>query len=211
MGAKSKRLAIYLAAFIVSISFTIISPFYPGVAKSRGMPLWAIGAMFSLVPVVYCFASFVVTSHLERIGRRRSLVIALLLDGVSLLLLAPILHLSYEWLVILSILSRLLSGAAAAMGMIPAFAILTSEFPNEVQQVVAYLEGMGGLGLIIGPLLGSVLFIDGDVIYSFASVGLLVCLYTPIFFCILGPDREYVKHIENFTYTEFIYLKVLDT
>ena len=56
-----------------------------------------------------------------------------------------------------------------------AFAIITNDYPNEREQNIGLLEGGTGLGLLIGPLLGSGLYMIGGFCLPFWTVG-CICI-----------------------------------
>ena len=119
-----------------------------------------------------------------RVGKpgRNAIVASLLLQAFSNILLCPIVHVSKEVLIVLSTVSRFFSGISISLGMIPAYSILTSEFPEEIQEVVGYLESAMGLGLIIGPLLGSTLYINKGELVIFTCLT-LYCILNVVIQC----------------------------
>ena len=201
MGKPTRKLSLYMTALVIHTGFNILAPFYPGIAEQKGMPVWLVGLMFSLEPITGVYASVLVSRHLERIGRRNAIVASLVLQSLSNFLLCPIGSVDLPELVLLSVVSRISSGVSVALGMIPTYSILTSEFAAEAQQAVACLESAMGLGLIVGPLLGSVLYINQQVVYPFLVVGSLIGAYAPIQYWVLGADRDYQKDPEQLTQT----------
>ena len=53
---------------------------------------------------------------------------------------------------------RFLQGASSACIQTSCFSIATNDYPEKKESVVGWLEGMVGIGLILGPLLGGALY-----------------------------------------------------
>ena len=53
------------------------------------------------------------------------------------------------------------------------YSICTNFFPNNKDAMVGYIEAVTGVGLILGPLIGSILFSVGGYIFIFYSFGSL--------------------------------------
>lgn len=70
MGYYSKQASIYFGALLVCASYTFISPFYPGIAKDKGMPVWLIGLTFSFDPVCALITSLYLGHNMFKFGRR---------------------------------------------------------------------------------------------------------------------------------------------
>ena len=102
----------------------------------------------------------------------------------------------------MSVFSRLLAGVGSAMTMISSVSILTSEYPHDVPRIIGILQIIGGLGLVIGPIAGSVMFSLGGFFYSCILIALIIFAYLPILFLIVGKSKPYVLSSDNINLVE---------
>lgn len=70
------------------------------------------------------------------------------------------------------------------------FAIIAKEFPNNVSTTFASLETFFGLGLIVGPMVGGMLYSVGGYFLPFVTLGLLLFLTAVITMSILPKHDE---------------------
>lgn len=194
MGHLSKQLAIYICLFICCIPYTMIATFYPEIARSKGIPYWLIGVIFSTDPFFALFSSYFLSKHMIRIGRKRVLLSGLALASCSMFVLAPIEIVNKNLMLALSFLSRIIAGVAAACVMTAGDSVIVSDYPDDVEKMVGRYEAAIGLGMIIGPLIGMVLYLESLMI-ELIAFGVLILLIAPGISLMLGNLREYV--VEN--------------
>ena len=53
---------------------------------------------------------------------------------------------------------RFVQGASSAFVQTTCYSIATNEFPDRKEQIVGWVEALTGLGLIVGPIIGSTLY-----------------------------------------------------
>jgi MFS family permease len=73
------------------------------------------------------------------------------------------------------------------------FAVLSSNYADQIQTVIAYLEICAGLGLIAGPTVGSILYYIGGYFTPFLVLAIFFAVAIPVVYSLLGPDREYIE------------------
>ena len=66
------------------------------------------------------------------------------------------------------------------MNTTSAIAIITNHYPDEREQNLGIFEGGTGLGLLLGPMLGSMLYTIGGYIAPFYIVGTICLLILPL-------------------------------
>jgi MFS family permease len=70
-------------------------------------------------------------------------------------------------------------------------AILISEFPKETVRMVALMESMLGIGMILGPILGSVVYGEMNFMYACLFFSALNFLMIPVLYFLVGKLRDY--------------------
>ena len=110
------------------------------------------------------------------IGRRNLIISGLLLMGTSFIAFGMLTEIENKSVFItLVLLNRFLQGFSSSMVQTTMYSISTNFFPNHKDAMIGYIEAVTGVGLIIGPLVGSALYSIGG--YRFAF-----CVYGAIFF-----------------------------
>ena len=170
-------------------AFTVISPFYPSVALRQGVPHWLIGSIFSTFPVASLLLSFILPQIMQKVGRTVVLITGILLVSASNILIS---FLSYT--------SRAISGFGSACCDISSTAILSTDYPSQVTALMAVINIFRGLGLIVGPIIGSLLFSIGGFSTSCRSFGFIGIIWAPIMYYLVGPSKTYAfsKKHNNF-------------
>jgi MFS family permease len=73
------------------------------------------------------------------------------------------------------------------------YSIVSSNYADRLQMVIVYIEISAGLGLIIGPSIGSVFYYMGGYFAPFLIFSLYFASAVPVIYYLLGPDREYIE------------------
>ena len=137
------------------------------------------------------------------IGRKKVLVFGFLLLAISLFIIGLIEFSGLISTLILSIVSRILAGIGAGCSMTSAPAILISECPDETDKVIGYFEAASGLGLLIGPLFGSILSLT-RMIVSFSVISGLFLLFAIMIYFFLGDITHKELKIKKLKLTNFL-------
>ena len=72
------------------------------------------------------------TKYLKDIGRRSVFLFGVFMNATSLLLLTLVVYFDYTGAIVLSLVSRTIAGFGTASIMVPSFAIIASDFPNDI-------------------------------------------------------------------------------
>lgn len=73
------KIMIWMILITISVnsSFSLLTPFYPNVAKSKGVPSSIIGLIIGSFSIAQIITSYIVGRTLEAVGRRRYLMIGM--------------------------------------------------------------------------------------------------------------------------------------
>lgn len=139
------------------------------------------GFIISLNPIFYIVASIVMANYLQRVGRRCALNLGLSLIVIQLLTLGMITYVkSVGLFVTLAMVAQAMGGFGAGCNTTVYFSVITSCFPHSKQKLIGILEAGIGLGLLLGPLLGAVLYEFGGYSCPFWTLGLFFLLAFPL-------------------------------
>ena len=203
-----KQFIICISEFLSSISYTILSSFYPGLAISKGIPIWLIGIIFSIDPLVGLPSSVIAGKNMQKIGRRSILIFGMGLGSIGMLLISFVEASDYTGTIIISIFSRVLSGVGAGCSMTAARSILITEYPGETDKLIGFFEASSGLGLLVGPLIGS-LFSIFDISLSFYIFFGILALYTFSAYFVLGKLKTPTVNGEILNFKTIVFKPVI--
>ncbi|OMJ70297.1 hypothetical protein SteCoe_31764 [Stentor coeruleus] len=189
MGQLAKQSALYGNLIFVCSSFTIIFPFYPGIADSKGIDLWLVGLIFSMNPIIKLFVTPFLGKLMFKVGRKTIVISSTVLTGLSMLVLGPIEYCDRTTVISISILSRLLSGVASACAFISITSIFVTDYPDKVVTMIGRMEAFIGIGYTLGPLIG--MSMHGiKIVGTLVLFGSLILVFAPIAWKMLGTFRE---------------------
>ena len=199
----TKQITIYIALLLVCSTFTLIVPFYPQIANNKGLPIGMIGAIISLNPFINLLTSLTLGKYMNKIGRKNAVISCFFFTSASMILLSPIEYCNLNQLIILSVTSRVIGGIGSGCLLTAITTIFISDYPERIQVMIGRMEGAIGIGLILGPLIGTALYLI-NLFAALVFVGSLVLLFTPIAWKLLGNFREY--NITNIAVNRFFIL-----
>lgn len=93
----------------------------------------------------------------------------------------------------LALIVRIVEALGNAAFLTASFAIIAKEFPDNVSVTFASLETFFGLGLIVGPMVGGVLYSIGGYFLPFVTLGFLLFSTAVITMCILPKHNEVLQ------------------
>ena len=165
--------------------------------------MWLIGFIFSIDPIMGVPTSLFLGKYMNIIGRKFLLAFGMILGSFGLILIALVEPSSNESALSLSISSRILAGIGAGCSMTAGPAILISENPNQVDKVISYFEAASGMGLMLGPLLGSLFYMFEIFPSLICTAGIYLIIALLAYFCISDLSIKETK-TESLPLLEFI-------
>ena len=112
--------------------------------------------MYALAVMI---GSLVVGKLLTRFGRKFILIFGLTMMGCSMFCFGFITYIeSHVVLIIVWLIIRAIQGCSSSMIQTTSYAIVAITFPEEQQRYLGFLEASMGVGLLVGPVAGSILY-----------------------------------------------------
>ena len=137
--------------------------------------------------------TIIVGKYLNILGRKKIVMASLFLTSASMVILSPIEDLQMVEVIIVSIFSRIIGGIGAGCMFTPITTIFISDYPDQIQKMIGRMQAMIGLGLILGPLIGTALFLI-NLFTALMAVGVCILLFAFASQKMLGTFREYIIH-----------------
>jgi MFS family permease len=195
MGETSKEIAIYVCLVLVVFPYSFISSFYPEIAEDKGVPAWIIGFIFGTFPASSLVTTLVLGKYMHVLGRKKIVLVSLVFTSFSMILLSPIKYTDFTYVLILSFASRTAGGIGCGCIFTSVTTIFVSDYPGKVQTMLGRMEGAVGIGLILGPLIGTILYLI-DLVIAANIMGAIILIICPITSKMLGEFRPYeIKQI----------------
>ena len=208
MGNYSKPIAIYLGLLLTSSSHTFNELYFPQVAENKGISLSLIGVVFALNSIANMIVSPIIGKYLIVLGRKRVLLASYILTSIALLILSPIEKLNKSQVIILSFISRVVGGIGNSCLVVSSTTIFVSDYPDRVQIMIGRMEASVGVGLILGPLLGTALM-QISFLATFCIKAGIFLVFVFIASKMLGVFKEYTKQNYNFDRKKLIFKTVI--
>lgn len=161
---------LYLASFGM---YSVIGPFYMLKAKEKGTTATVSGLVFAAYAFVIFVLSPVAGKYLPKLGPVRVLLVGSLVEGLGEILFGFVVFFQEQWtFALFSFLLRIVTAVGAAFSQTALISILCVLYPDHVSVSFGMLELASGVGLMIGPSLGGLLYHIGGFMLPFTALGL---------------------------------------
>lgn len=163
-------MVLFFWILILNASYSICAPFLPMEADKHNISQSWLGIMFCVYSISMAAFSPVVGKYQYQLGRRNlskwgMIVVAFPFVGFWLNDYST----SAVTFILVFILMRIVQGIGTSMVQTSAYAILTLTYPRDINFVVSCLEMAAGLGLSLGPVIGTILYKLGGIELTFIS------------------------------------------
>ena len=150
---------ICICTLISNSAYALIAPFLPLEFKDKGVSGEMIGLMFAIYSVAVVICSPFVGKTVECVGNTNMISLGIATMGLTFIMFGFIPELSTVAMILTVGFSlRFVQGAASSFVQTTCYSIATNDFPEQKEQIVGLVEALTGLGLIIGPIIGSTLY-----------------------------------------------------
>jgi len=120
---------------------------------------------------------------IHRFGRIRTIKLSCIAMFISIVAFAAITHLKSNFMfIVLSFFTRVLQGAANIGICVTIYTVAGNFYTQNRNLMIGLLEAAAGLGMMLGPLIGTGLYAIGGynfMFYSFGSLFLIIVFVFP--------------------------------
>ncbi|KRZ95542.1 MFS-type transporter SLC18B1 [Trichinella sp. T8] len=179
--------------FLGATLFACIAPFFPIVVKSNKKNLLQtnargrraseteIGLVFGVMQLVIFLLSPLCGKYASHIGIKFMFSAGLFIAAWTAILFGLLDMCPMDSSFIsLGIVIRAFEGVGSAAYMTAAFSIVAHRFPGKVATVIGILEVFNGMGFMLGPPLGGILFKLGSFHLPFTTFGLILLAFAVV-------------------------------
>lgn len=165
---------------LASISLTafsgtsLIAPFFPSEAAAKGLRETVFGTVFSAYSLVIMVASPLCGHFLTRVGAKRMLLAGVAISGSAIVAFGTITHVEHvAAFTVLCFAIRICEGLGAALMFTSQLTFVMKTFPDDIGLAFGLTETTAGVGMSLGPALGSVFYTLGGYSLPFYVLGCL--------------------------------------
>ncbi|KAK9534079.1 hypothetical protein VZT92_009152 [Zoarces viviparus] len=166
--------------FSSMICYSILGPFFPNEAVKKGASQTVIGLIFGCYAVCNLIGSLIMGRYIVQIGAKFMLVAGLFVSSGCTIVFGLLNRVpAGAAFISLCFIVRSVDAFGFAAAMTSTFAMTGKIFPNNVATVLGSLEVFTGLGLILGPPLGGLLYQSFGYEVPFLLLGCLLLIMVP--------------------------------
>ncbi|XP_063297256.1 MFS-type transporter SLC18B1 isoform X2 [Pelobates fuscus] len=193
--------------FCSMICYSILGPFFPQEALKKGVSNTMIGLIFGCFAVFNFSASLIFGKYLVNFGPKFMFVTGLFVSACATILFgfldkAP----DGTIFIVLCFVVRAVDAIGFGASITSSFSILAKAFPNNIATAMGSLEIFTGLGLVLGPPIGGLLYQSFGYEIPFISIGCFILLLVPLNYFIL-PKYDGLPSTDSF-WTLFTFPKI---
>lgn len=127
--------------------------------------------------------------NLSKFGRKNSILLGYVFITLASLCFGLLKLVSNDTLFFaLAIVIRFVTGIADALVTVAVYSVVTYEYPKQREQYIGYTEAALGLGMMMGPVMGSMLFGTLRYEWTFITLGCILGVCALIMWLLL-PNR----------------------
>ncbi|CAI2368539.1 unnamed protein product [Moneuplotes crassus] len=148
-----------IVSILSNICYMVVVPFVPLEFSRYDIKPSTFGYIFAIFSVAAMIGSLVIGKLMIIFGRKVILLLGICSMGVCMSVFSSIAYFENSTLVVLMLLaSRFLQGFASSMIQTTCYAIISVCYDEDKQKYLGYFEGAQGLGCMIGPAIGAILY-----------------------------------------------------
>ena len=140
-------------------AYSLIAPFLPLEFERKHIPAFYTGMVFSMFSVAVIIFAPLVGRIFDRVGHKNLLSGGIGFMGIAIVCFGFIENMSNRVnIIVLAFILRFVQGLSNATLLTSYFTIATNDYKEKKVEIIGWIEAMIGLGLVIGPIIGSTLY-----------------------------------------------------
>ncbi|XP_062591163.1 MFS-type transporter SLC18B1-like [Saccostrea cucullata] len=192
---KAILCSICMADFLSYLCLSLLAPFFPQEASSKGVNDTISGWIFGVFALSQVVFSPFFGKMLPYVGIKFMFLSGLFLSGGCTLLFGAMAYVPVDdgplTFVVLCFLLRVFLSVGCTALNTACYTVCAKEFPDHIATVFGIGEVFVGVGFMSGPAIGGVLYGLGGFFTPFLVIGVLIIICVPVNWIILPPDDRF--------------------
>jgi len=190
-----------LSNILSNSCYSLVVPFLPLELKKWGLDIALIGYIFAVYSTAVIIGSPIVGKALTTVGRKRILIGGLCSMGISMIGFgATSLSPNKNVFTVLVFVIRFLQGCSSCAIQTTSYAVISMSFPDAQEKYIAVMQTAIGGGLIMGPVIGTMLYTAFGFSNTFFLIGLCFLFLTFLLsFVVPSSIDNNDVHVETIT------------
>ena len=150
---------IMICTLLSNSAYATIAPLLPIELEYHNVSdIWS-GPIFAIYSIAVIVISPLRAKLFANLDNGTAIAYGMIGMGISLASFGLIMYSSStNWIIIAALISRFVQGASSAFIQTSCYVIATNDYPQQKEQIVGLIEAMTGVGLLLGPVIGSALY-----------------------------------------------------
>lgn len=150
---------VFICTLISNSAYALIAPFLPIEFMNKGIEEQTIGLIFAIYSVAVIIFSPMVGKSVQVAGQTNLITMGVFVMGLCFVLFGIIDDMeSTTRILYFGLVLRFIQGISSSFVQVTCYSIATNDYPVIKDKIVGWLEALTGLGLIVGPIIGSLLY-----------------------------------------------------
>jgi MFS family permease len=167
-----------MVTFAGNSAYSSVAPFYPHEAVEKGVDEKYVGFIFAGYSLAICVFSPIYGRLLDKHGRKKILMIGCFCQSFAMLSFTLLIIVDNAYVFgILSFIIRFTEGFGNGCINCSCNSIIQFDYAHKMSKYITLIQTSTGLGMLSGPLVGSLLYELGGFRLPFATTGTLLSLF----------------------------------
>jgi len=192
-GRKVIITVLCLVNLTANSAYSSIAPFYPTEALKKGLPQSTLGFIFAGYSISMCVFAPLYGYMLTNLGRKNVLMLGCLCESIAMFCFGLFVYIDNPVAYgIMSFLCRFIEGFGNGCLNSSTSSIITHNYQDNQSNLIGLTQTFTGLGMLCGPILGSILYEAGGFQLPFFVTGsFLFALIFPISYFLINDSHSH--------------------
>jgi len=178
-----------ISILVCCMIFSMQVPFFPHEAKRKGLSALELSIVFGIYELSIFFTSLFASKVLKVVGKKATVVRGIAMEGLSCIVFGCLTFVDNKvGFLVGCLITRVIEAIGQCVTFIGVLNILMQQFPRYIPFVAAWSNTFFGVGMIMGPFFGEIIFDAVGYVWTFSLVGLLLLVLVPLAMFIYPKD-----------------------
>lgn len=157
-------------------------------------------AIYSLAVIIF---SPICGTIIPKVGRSNLIRLGVVCMGISFVMLGAAEAIEDpDTFILISLITRFVQGFSSSAIQTTCYSISTNFYPDHKEALVGYIEAVTGVGLILGPLIGTALYSVGGYAFTFYAFSSFFVVFFFFIGCLFPRHLDVINEGENNAQTQ---------